>query len=238
MALVNQSVDILFLAYNRLAFTQKSFEALLENTDWQYVQRLSVYDDGSVDGTREWLKEAVKQVPVTVAFRDTRFRSAVRSQRYWIATATTPLLAKCDCDAVFPPGWLASSLDVMDRHPELSLLGIEAMYACNLNPQVKRNYTSSRFISGLGVYRREAWRGDMMNRGRYWGLEEWQLSRTDLTRGWINPSLPVILLDRIPLEPWKSLSAEYIKKGWQRPVEDKALYGMDRSDIWTWRFKQ
>jgi len=40
------------------------------------------------------------------------------------------------------------------------------------------------------------------------------------------------------LEPWKSLSAEYIKKGWQRPVEDKALYGMDRSDIWTWRFKQ
>ena len=56
MPLVDQSVDVLFLAYNRLAFTQESFKALLENTDWQYVQRLSVYDDGSVDGTREWLE--------------------------------------------------------------------------------------------------------------------------------------------------------------------------------------
>lgn len=48
------------------------------------------------------------------------------------------------------------------------------------------------------------------------GFSEWQHTYQPV-RGWIRPDLPVALLDRVPLEPWLSLSQEYIANGWQRP---------------------
>ena len=52
--------DILFLAKDRRTFTEMTFGWLLENTNWDLVNRLIVYDDGSTDGTREWLRDIVR----------------------------------------------------------------------------------------------------------------------------------------------------------------------------------
>ena len=49
----------------------------------------------------------------------------------------------------------------------------------------------------------------------YGGFTEWQLENATV-KGWIVPPLNVILLHRIPVEPWVSLSRSYIAKGWQR----------------------
>jgi hypothetical protein len=57
-------VDLLYLAFNRLAFTRLTFETLLANTDWNLVDRLLVYDDGSEDGTRAYLDAAIGGCPV------------------------------------------------------------------------------------------------------------------------------------------------------------------------------
>jgi hypothetical protein len=58
-------------------------------------------------------------------------------------------------------------------------------------------------------------------RGRF-GFTEWQ-NRNDLKRGWITPDLLVPQLDRVPVEPYRSLSETYIENGWQRawtPYDD------------------
>ena len=51
-------------------------------------------------------------------------------------------------------------------------------------------------------------------RGRY-GFTEWQ-HECKPTRGWITPDLPVVLLDRLPFDPWLGLAEMYVEKGWQR----------------------
>lgn len=232
--MTEQSVDLLFLAFNRLEFTQESFNALLKNTDWQYIQQLSVYDDGSVDGTRDWLLESIRQVPAIVAFRETQRGSVVQLMIDWLDSATAPILAKCDNDAVYPPGWLRVSLDVLDRYPELDLLGIESFYECSTDVNLSRGYKRASFISGLGLYRRSAFLPNALRAlGRYGGLEQWQLDRPRIIRGWLRPSLPVFLLDRLPIEPWASLSDRYVAAGWQRTC---ARYPATRSTLWDWRW--
>lgn len=229
-----KSVDLLYLACNRLEFTQETFTTMLANTDWQFVRELFVYDDGSQDGTREWLEEKIATAPVTTRFVKTSYGSPVTAMVDFINSATAPMLAKIDNDAMVPPGWLRQSLEVFVRHPELSLLGIEAIYPFEDGANVTRTFTPADFISGLGLYRREAFGNSVPIPFKKWfGLEEWQMQQgAGLVRGWINPALPVFLLDRCPLEPWKSYSDSYISRGLQRPWQKYD----SRSKLWRWRW--
>ncbi len=227
-------VNLLYLAYNRLEFTRETFTTLVANTDWQFVREFHMYDDGSEDGTREWLEQAVGQIPVPVRFEKTSFHSPPASTVHFFRTATAPILAKTDSDAMLPPGWLRESLAVLDRHPELEMLGIEAMNPHNDDPGAVRGYTPAEFISGLGFYRRAAFsRGYPTPYDKYFGLEEWQVAQgRGLVRGWISPALPVFLLDRFPHEPWKSLTEGYVGRGWQRSWPK---YSTDCT-LWRWRW--
>ncbi|MBV7339358.1 glycosyltransferase family 2 protein [Chloroflexi bacterium TSY] len=226
--------DLMYLAWNRLEFTKETFSNLLTNTDWEYVHELFVYDDGSHDGTGEWLAEKAKEAPVPMRFVKTDFGSPVAAMVHFIESAQAPILAKMDNDAMLPPAWLRQSLDVLDQHPELSLLGIEAIYPHNDDPQHLRSYRPAQFISGLGLYRRAAFSHSRPRPMRKWhGLEEWQLAQgLGLKRGWIAPALPVFLLDRIPFDPWRMYSDQYIKYGWQRswPKYDPTC------TLWHWRW--
>jgi SAM-dependent methyltransferase len=227
----DRSVDLLYLAFNRLEFTRETFTALIDNTDWRYISEFFVYDDGSTDGTCEWLEEAVRKIPAKVRFQKTSFGSPVTAMLHFIEASSAPIMAKTDNDAMLPPHWLRRSLEVLDRNPDLDLLGIEAMVPEVDNGEVLRSYMPSDFISGLGLYRRRAFshsRPQMFR--KYYGLEEWQMPQKQLKRGWISPALPVFLLDRCPLQPWFGLSQAYIKRGWQRPWQ-----GYDAScTLWDW----
>lgn len=229
-----KSVDLLYLACNRLEFTQETFTTMLANTDWEFVRELFVYDDGSQDGAREWLEEKTATAPVTTRFVKTSYGSPVAAMGDFIRSAVAPMLAKIDNDTMVPPGWLRQSLQVFDRHPRLSLLGIEAMYPVEEDAAALRSFTAADFISGLGLYRREAFENSVPTPFNKWfGLEEWQMQQgAALVRGWINPALPVFLLDRCPFEPWKSYVDNYVRRGWQRswPKYD------ERSTLWRWRW--
>jgi len=227
-------VDVLYLACNRLEFTQETFTALLNNTDWPYVHELFVYDDGSVDGTREWLEQNVQRAPAPVQFVKTNFGSPVTAMTHFIESAGAPILAKTDNDAMLPPAWLRQSLEVLDRHPELDMLGIEAMYPHRDEVQPARSYTPAQFVSGLGLYRRAAFSQSRPRAYDKWfGLEEWQMAHSQRFKyGWITPALPVFLLDRFPFDPWRQYSEIYIQRGWQRswPKYDSA------GALWHWRW--
>jgi len=228
----DQCVDLLYVACNRREFTVETFSALLANTDWRYIRQLFVYDDGSRDGTGDWLRANYRRCPSHAIMLQTRYGSPVAVMNDFIRRSSALILAKCDNDAMLPPSWLRQSLDCLDRHPELSMLGIEAMYPHSHDVDQPRDYTPAQFISGLGLYRRDAFAvSKPVPFGKWFGLEEWQTARQPFLRcGWITPAIPVFLLDRMPVEPWKSYASDYVRRGWQRewPKYDPAC------TLWSW----
>lgn len=230
----DRCVDLFYLSSNRLEFTRETFTTLLHSTDWRYVRELVVNDNNSVDGTREWLEQAVRQAPVSVRYIKAAHCSPVVAMLQFIDSARAPILAKIDNDTVVPPGWLRLSLEVMERHPELSLLGIEAFNPHSDDQQLPRSYAPAEFISGLGLYKRAVFaRSRPRPMGKWFGFEEWQTAQgPGLIRGWIKPALCVFLLDRIPFDPWLSYSNRYIARGWQRcwPKYDP------QCTLWRWHW--
>jgi glycosyltransferase involved in cell wall biosynthesis len=232
-AMMREAIDLMFLAYNRLRFTQESFDTLVRNTDWALVRELAIYDDGSSDGTREWLEAHAVDAHVRTRFVRTDFGSPVSAMGHFIETAGAPLLAKIDNDTMVPPGWLATACGVLDRNPDLHFLGIEAIRPLATGV-FEHSVITSRCISGLGLYRRVAFeKSRPVMHARWHGFEEWQaVQQAWLRVGWIDPAIPLFLLDRCPLEPWRSLTDEYVRRGWQRSWDRYPA----NSPLWRWRW--
>ncbi|MGA1871582.1 MAG: glycosyltransferase family A protein [bacterium] len=227
-------IDVMYLACNRLEFTQETFTTLVATTDWQYVHELFVYDDGSRDGTCEWLEENIEKAPVPGRFVKDNFGSPIAAMVHFINAANKSILAKVDNDTMLPPAWLRLSLDVFDRHPKLSLLGIEAMCPHHYDVQLARSYIPARFIGGLGLFRRCIFTNSQPKPYRKWfGFQEWQTAQGNhIKSGWITPAIPTFLLDRVPFKPWTTYTQMYIRRGWQRswPKYNSSL------PLWDWRW--
>jgi glycosyltransferase involved in cell wall biosynthesis len=226
------TVDVLFVAWNRLAFTQFSWKMLMRNTDWSLVSSLHVHDDGSEDGTAEWLDEAVKEAPVPFQFRVDPLRSPPAVMNRYVARSEVEWFAKVDNDIVMPPGWLGDMLGVIERNPEVELLGTEAgRMPCHPDWDGVYRFEDGSHMGGVGLIRVASLvaRPRMAeNQGRQ-GWTQWQHEYQPV-RGWMNPDPGTVSLDRVPFEPWLSLSQEYVDNEWQRSW---GTYH-ERSDYWDW----
>jgi glycosyltransferase involved in cell wall biosynthesis len=251
---MNTICDILFLAKNRLEFTRASLGSLIENTNWKLVRHLVIIDDGSTDGTREYLQRI--SYPVSVRFLFThanmRFNGPAAVMKAFTREPEVPeLFAKIDNDVIVPPRWLDICLSVMNHHPELDLLGIEPWMSRTPHYEggpvtpppeltgvhVRSNsnthgYAVCNSIGGIGVMRSSAFHkySNLTQHSIYGGFTEWQLNHPEIRKGWVAPPLNVFLLDRLPIEPWRSLSREYITKTWQRAW---SCYSLD-NPFWSW----
>jgi hypothetical protein len=250
-------IDILYLAHNRLEFTRASFSALVENTNWD-IARLVVYDDGSDEEASQWLYRASNARELWGrSFRWTHCLSPVSIMADYLTRPKSPLdqtegvanfFAKIDNDVIAPPGWLDQCAETFAAHPELDLLGIEppASRRPHFSQPFQRQathdlemepgppfYVPTSTIGGIGVFRRRAFEARPLNpEGKYGGFEAWQKSHPEVIRGLIRPALDrLFLLDRLPIEPWKSLSEQYIACGWQRKWRD---YDESDSHLWRW----
>lgn len=223
------NLDILYVAWNRLEFTRASFDLLAANTDWSLVRRLIVIDDGSEDGTAEWLEAASDALSIehdlASAFVQVERLGPPGLMNYYLShwADGADAFAKIDNDIAVPPGWLPTMTDVLDRSG-VELLGMEAgrtgVPGRDHHPTDERGWEPCSHIGGVGLMRVSAFRTRprIPARGRF-GFTEWQ-GRHDPRRAWIYPDLYVPQLDRVPIEPWRSLSREYVGRGWQREWPD------------------
>jgi hypothetical protein len=129
------------------------------------------------------------------------------------------LFAVVENDLAVPPNWLNDLNDLMEATPGLQLLGTEPCFAGMPGDDWDGEHRVMPFshIGGSGLMRRSAFK----DRPRFptlgfTGFEIWQ-SQTKPRLGWIQPDIRVCLLDRVPFDPWKTLSEKYIAAGWQRP---------------------
>jgi hypothetical protein len=226
-------IDILYLAHNRLEFTKASLKALVDNTNWDLVAKLIIYDDDSVDGTRDWLARQRERFSFGSVLRAGTYGSPVQIMIDYLAEVSPHdriPFAKIDSDTMVPPGWLDECARIMKAHQELDLLGIEAFNEVVYGFVPHRSYRPATHIGGIGLMRSSAFVTVPRPNGRF-GFTAWQEQNPTVVKGWINPSLPVFLLDRLPREPWQTLSDEYAAKGWQRKW---GLYTEDYKPLWSW----
>lgn len=214
-------VEILYCAWNRLEFTTATWAWMCAQTNWDLADSIVVYDDGSEDGTQEFLREAVERAPVPAEFRIGDFRSPPAIMNHYISTSQAEAFAKIDSDIALPGGWLDKMVSVLDGAPEIDLLGMEAgmvaMQGRDGNTWERYTYEPATNVGGVGLFRVNAIksRPEIPSRGRF-GWTEYQV-RYDIPRAWIKPDIDCPQLDRIPEEPWASLTEEYIERGWNRP---------------------
>lgn len=247
-------IDILYLAKGRPEFTAASFEALKCNTDWSKVRLLWVYTDGCDDAP------LLGPGPYPSRVIDHRvYGGPVAIMNHYLSQSGAEFFVKIDNDVIVPPGWLEQCLSVMEAHPELDLLGIEppasrtpAPWArpgevvkhpelvryCLSGKKWESGYAPCDSIGGIGLMRRSAFaaREPMKPHAQngVGGFTDWQLRHADVCKGWIVPPLSLFLLDRLPLQPWASLSKQYIAEGIQRPWTN---YPASASRLWEWWLK-
>lgn len=229
------SVDILYLAKGRLEFTKQTFKMLLANTNWDLVDKLVVYDDGSRVKDAKWLKMAAGDSGVKHESRSTSLRSPVAVMNHYLDRREGDMFAKIDNDIIVPPGWLEAMLQVMEDEPELVLLGMESGMSGRPKEDWDGRYGVNHdcsHIGGVGLMRGNAFRKSErpVPNGRF-GFTEFQ-HRFYPPRAWIKPDLKMCALDQLPFDPWMSLAEKYIDEGesrrWPKYPADMFNY------YWSW----
>ncbi len=217
------SVDLLYVAWNRLEMTQASFESVLAYTDWDQVATLHIHDDGSEDGTAEWLEEAAKRVPkaVEVRYESERLGGPVaamsRHLDLYKETDAVRAFVKLDNDLIVCPEWLNEVVRVTRNDPGVDILGIQPRFGPpTLARDVTRRVDPARHIGGIGFMRYRMFEVCRpVPNGRH-GWTEFQTRHPEHRIAWILPDMACFCLDLIDLEPWVELNERYIEKGWGR----------------------
>lgn len=224
-------IEILYMAWNRLNFTGLTWPLLIQNTDWSLVKKLTVYDDGSEDGTLEYLRERIGDCPVEHELRESDMRSPPAVMNHFLATHREPLFAKIDNDICCPPRWLNDLAAVMEANEKTMLLGSEVGQTYTRRDGEAHSVRRCSHIGGVGLMRTLAFINNppIPSRGRF-GFTEWQL-RYQIPRGWIQPDLMMPQIDRIPAEPWRTYTKEYVDRGWSR---DWGHYPNAEASWWSW----
>jgi hypothetical protein len=238
-------LEIFYTARERFEFTKATFELLIQNTNWDRVERTVIFDDGSSYWPAFWLSEKVVELNrsrdyPSFELHHTKRHSPPALMNHFVFISAGDVFAKIDNDIAVPPGWLDDMLSVWTsveyENLQIELLGMEAGQTGL--PGRDGTYWDGiyRFqpcshIGGVGLMSTERFRQlpAIPAKGYFGWTEHQQLYRWN--RGWITPDIACPQLDRIPREPWASLTAEYRSKKWCR---DWPEYPEISAPFWEW----
>lgn len=231
-------IDLLYTSHNRLEFTMASFDALAANTNWKLVNRLLVVDDDSKDGTYGFLAGAVRSIGCNASLAHGEFGGPVASMNHALDRSTADVLAKIDNDVIVCPGWLDEMSLALEANPGIDALGMEPGFGERFaggHPAGLRSCAPARWIGGVGLIRTRVFaRARPKPDNRFFGWTRFQRER--VRAAWITPDLPVFLLDHLPFDPWRSLTAKYVRNGWARSWDH--VYPPEWSSYWSWWTKE
>lgn len=235
--------DILFLSKGRPEFTRESWASLQKNTP---NATFWVFTDGDESQTLNAF-EITEEFGGPVACINAYFDMTEEIRRPSRGGRTpSELICKIDNDTIVPPGWLEACEYIMAQHPDVDLLGIEPwtpdtnLFPGWKEPSIEVGGHDPRVVShigGIGVFRRSAF--ERFGRptpnsadGRY-GFTEWQWAHKDMVKAFVDPPLPVFLLDHLPSPYFMHLSKKYENEGSQRRVWGW-YHPVLHSSLWDW----
>jgi GT2 family glycosyltransferase/tetratricopeptide (TPR) repeat protein/2-polyprenyl-3-methyl-5-hydroxy-6-metoxy-1,4-benzoquinol methylase len=135
--------SIIIVTYNELAYTRLCIDSLRLRTDEPY--ELIFVDNGSTDGTVDYLN-SLEEVTV-IANPDNRGFPAAANQGIRAAKGNQILLL--NNDTVLTTGWLRRMLDLLDRQPEVGLVG-PCSNSCSGPQEIQFSYRRLESLDGFG----------------------------------------------------------------------------------------
>jgi predicted O-linked N-acetylglucosamine transferase (SPINDLY family)/glycosyltransferase involved in cell wall biosynthesis/SAM-dependent methyltransferase len=117
------SVNIGMVTYNRLPFTREAIQAIIQHTKYPYT--LTVVDNGSLDGTAEYLKRLHQEGTLThLILLRRNIGVAGAANLAWLQEPDAAYFLKLDNDIIIQKdGWLESMVQAIERLPELGIIG-------------------------------------------------------------------------------------------------------------------
>ncbi|MBW2081565.1 MAG: glycosyltransferase [Deltaproteobacteria bacterium] len=214
--------DILFPTFNRPEYTRASLASLFAHTNFDRVGALYFHDDGSEPKTLEIMEQARIIASTFIPAYQLRGiepqSGPIEALRSFALESDADFLIKIDNDTYLCPQWLERAFEVLESDPDIHLLGIEPFIGYSTNVYEPRSFRESPYIGGIGVFRRNAFSSSLpVAKNIFHGFQEFQAAHPELKRGWLDPGLPIVLLDRIPTGKWRALGQQYEERGWQRP---------------------
>lgn len=110
--------SIVVVTWNAVEWSRRAIEAIATHTELPY--ELIVVDNGSVDGTRDYLHDQVSGATVIVNFSNLGFGVA---SNLGAARARAPVVVFVNSDLVVGPGWLAPLCLRLENDPGACVVG-------------------------------------------------------------------------------------------------------------------
>ena len=116
-------VSVLLTCYNHIAFLPAALDSVLAQTFKDY--EIIAIDDGSTDGTREWL--SAQRAPMKLIFNEKNL-GTYGSLNVALRAATGEFIAILNDDDLWAPAKLQKQLDVFERHPKVGLVHTDGSF--------------------------------------------------------------------------------------------------------------
>lgn len=114
-------VSVVMPVHNALPFLDAAITSILRQTfdDFEFV----ILDDASTDGSTERLRWWASHDPRIRLLEEKRNLGPARSSQVVAQAASAPIVARMDADDISYPQRLADQLEVLDRHPDVGVVG-------------------------------------------------------------------------------------------------------------------
>lgn len=114
------TIDLIFIAYNRLLYTKLALPALLADPTEEFS--LTIWDNGSTDGTREYLSSVddPRVIRKVFARENVRIHGAVNDL---ITKSSADLVGMIFDDIMVTPGWTRPLVKAHADVPEFGMIG-------------------------------------------------------------------------------------------------------------------
>lgn len=120
---MDKKISILYITYNRLSYTKETLPALVENAGVDF--NLTIVDNGSTDGTVDYLKKFIsnnRKIVSSVHFYDRNLGISQPTNEFW-RECRSEFLGKVDNDTLCPQGWLARLLEAHMQSKQIGVVG-------------------------------------------------------------------------------------------------------------------
>jgi len=124
-------IDIIVTTYNRVDLLRLSMESFIQNTDMNLVAKIIITDDGSSDGTGEYLETLQAQIKGIEIVRDGQRKGII--PRFNEAFCRTQSLYICEFqdDVSFEKSWLTILFEHLQKHRKVDFVsGFDAPEHC------------------------------------------------------------------------------------------------------------
>ena len=138
-----------FVTHNRLELTKRALTSFYETTSSKYVDAVWVVDNGSTDGTQEFLKDAFEIFgPNRILFKENHYPGYATNAGWGHISDDATHLHRSDNDWEFYPGWCEEVERKFSENERLGQLGLRT------DEQEMHNEHN---VGGNCIIRRELW---------------------------------------------------------------------------------